>query len=90
MPYKIPQKLLDKHPNLTKKEIKIIAGMILTNRADKLRRAYIVDFYVTYIGRFRTHGLKKVRRYNKNKLKDKKRKRVKQIEKQFKKENLLW
>ena len=86
----IPQKLLDKHPDLTKKEIEIIAKMILSSRADKIRRAYILSFYVTFLGRFRTHLSKKVRRYNKNKIRDKKRKRVKQIEKLMSKENLLF
>lgn len=86
----IPQKLLDKHPDLTKKEIEIIAKMILSSRADKIRRAYILSFYVTFLGRFRTHLSKKVRRYNKNKIRDKKRKRELQLIKQTSKEYLLW
>jgi len=86
----IPQKLLDKHPDLTKKEIKIIANMILASRADKIRRAYIVRFTVTYLGTFRSHLAKKVRRYNKNKISDKKRKRVLQKEKLMSKDKLLW
>ena len=86
----IPQKLLDKHPDLTKKEIKIIANMILASRADKIRRAYILSFYVTFLGRFRTHLSKKVRRYNKNKISDKKRKRILQKEKLMSKEKLLF
>lgn len=86
----IPQKLLDKHPDLTKKEIKTIANMILASRADKIRRAYILSFNVTFLGRFRTRMSKKVRRYNKNKKKDRDRKRVLQLEKSMKKENILW
>ena len=86
----IPQKLLDKHPTLTKKEIKIIANMILASRADKIRRAYIVDFRVTYLGVFRSHKNKKVRRYNKNKVKDRIRKRKLRDIKEQTKEYLLF
>lgn len=86
----IPQKLLDKHPDLTKKEIKTIANMILASRADKIRRAYILSFSVTFLGRFRTRLSKKVRRYNKNKKKDRNRKRELQQEKLMTKESLLF
>lgn len=86
----IPKKLLDRYPDLTKKEIKIIANMILASRADKIRRAYILSFNVTFLGRFRTRMSKKVRRYNKNKKKDRDRKRVLQLEKSLSKENLLF
>lgn len=86
----LPQKLLDKHPDLTKKEIKTISNMILASRADKIRRAYILSFSVTYLGRFRTRMSKKVRRYNKNKKKDRDRKRELQLKKSMKKENILW
>lgn len=64
--------------------------MILASRADKIRRAYILSFSVTYLGRFRTRLSKKVRRYNKNKKKDKKRKRILQQEKLMTKESLLF
>lgn len=86
----IPQKLSNKHPDLTKKEIKMIVSMILSSRADKIRRGYILDFTVTYLGRFRTHKSKKVKRYNKNKIKDKKRKRIAALKKEFEVKNLLW
>ena len=86
----ILQKLLDKHPDLNKKEIKIIANMILASRADKLRRAYIVNFYLTFVGKFRTHASKKNRRYNKNKVKDRIRKRKLRDIKEQSKEYLLF
>jgi len=86
----IPQKLLDKHPDLTKKEIRMIASMILASRADKIRRAYILNFTVLGLGNFRSHASKKVRRYNKNKIKDRKRKRELQSIKENSKIYLLW
>jgi len=86
----IPQKLLDLHPDLTKKEIKMIASMILASRADKIRRAYILDFTVMCLGRFRTHRAKKVKRYKKNKVKDKKRKKQQQLIKESTINYLLW
>lgn len=83
-------KLLAKHPDLTKKEIKIITSMILAARASKLKGAYIVKFTVPYLGVFRSHGSKKVRRYNKNKVRDRKRKKVELLKKSLTKEKLLW
>lgn len=86
----IPQKLLDKHPELTKKEIRMVASMILASRADKIRRAYILNFTILGLGKTRTHLAKKVRRYNKNKKKDRIRKRELQLIKETKTEYLLW
>ena len=86
----IPQALLDRHPDLTKKEIRAIAKMILNSRANKLRMAYIVDFKVEFLGRFKSHGNKTVRRRKKALTADRKRKRIKQLIKQESKENLLW
>jgi hypothetical protein len=85
-----PQQLLDKHPDLTKKEIRAIAKIILNSRANKLRMAYIVDFRVPFLGRFRSHGNKTVRRKTKALAADRKRKKELTIKKQNTKEYLLW
>ncbi len=87
---KLSQKLLDRHPDLTKLEIGIIVKMILASRADKIRRAYILKFTVMFLGQFRSHGSKKVKRYNRNKLKDRIRKRELQNIKENSREYLLW
>ncbi len=86
----INERILKKHPDLTKKEIKSIVSGVLSARAQKIRGAYILDFYVPFLGNIRTHRAKKTRRYIKNKVKDKKRKREQKRIKDFKKENLLW
>jgi hypothetical protein len=85
-----PQKLLDKHPDLTKNEIRAIAKIILNSRANRLRMAYIVDITIPYLGRFKSHGNKTVRRRKKTLASDRKRKREKQLIKQTSKEYLLW
>lgn len=87
---KLRKELLDKHPDLTKKDIKLIATVILGVRADKIRRGYILDFFVPSIGQFRTYRTKKVKRYNKNKVKDRKRKREQQFKKEMSKVYLLY
>lgn len=84
------QKLLNKYPDLNAKQIKMIANMVLAARAGKLRGAYIVRFSVPYLGLFRSHASKKVRRYNKNKVKDRKRKKIESKNKSLTKEKLLF
>lgn len=86
----IPQKLLDKHPDLTKNEIKLIARTIIIGRADKIRNAYIVNFTVLGMGKFRSHARKKNRRWKKGLTKDRKRKRELTIKKQMSRESLLF
>jgi hypothetical protein len=90
MRQKIPQKLLDKHPDLTKKEIMAIVRTILIKRSNKVSRAYILDFKVPGLGRFRTHANKVVKRKNKTMSADRKRKRELQKKIELTKERLLW
>jgi len=87
---KFPQKLLDKHPDLTKNQIKAIAKVVLNSRSNRTRVAYILDFTIPYLGRFWTRSNKTVRRKRKALSADRKRKKLIQIEKQMSKEKLLW
>lgn len=86
----LPQELLDKHPDLTWKEIKSIVAEYLKRYGFKVRNSYIVDFTIPQIGRFHSHGNRVVRRVGKYRLADKKRKKEKQRKKEFSKEHLLW
>lgn len=85
-----PQELLDKHPDLTKNEIKAIARLVLSSRANRVSRAYIVDFKIPNLGRFKSHGNKSVRRKKGVLRADKKRKRELQRRKELTKDYLLW
>lgn len=87
---KLSQRLLDKHPELSKREINLIARTIIISRADRLRTSYIVNICVPNLGRFRSHASKKVRRRTKTLSADRKRKRVLQKQKELTKEYLLW
>lgn len=43
----------------------------------KLRTSHIIDFIVPYIGKFKSHGNKKVKRYQSDLKKDREKKRIK-------------
>lgn len=87
---KLPQELLDKHPDLTEKEIRAIVAEVWKRYGFKVRNGYILDFKIPKLGRVKTHGNKFVRRVKKYRLQDKKRKRIKQILKEQTKKHLLW
>ena len=87
---KIPQELLDRHPDLTRREIIALSTLFLSSRNKRVRQGYILDFKIPYLGRFKSHGNKKTRRMKGTIKADRKRKRELAIIKQFKKENLLW
>lgn len=84
---KIPEKLIGRH---SRKELRLVIGMIVRAVNIKLRTSYILDFKVPKLGRFHTRGNKVRRGYNKGLSADRKRKRAKLLEKEFKKESLLW
>ena len=90
MRQKFNTKLLELHPDLTRNEIRAIVKVILNSRANKLRQAYIVDFKIPYLGQFKSHGNKMVRRKTKTLAADRKRKRPLQRKKQLTKEKLLF
>lgn len=85
-----PEELLKRHPDLAKNEIKAIARIFINSKNNRLRNAYIVDFIIPNLGRFKSHGNKVVRRKKKIMLKDKMRKRVAHRKKTLTKEYLLF
>lgn len=87
---RIPEKLLQLHPDLTKNEIRIIIRTILNSKSAKLKSSHIVDFTMPLIGRFKTHGLKKVKRRKADQARDRKKKRIKYNKLLMTKEKLLW
>lgn len=84
---KIPEKLIGGH---SRKELRLVIGMIVRAINIKLRVSHIVNFKVPKLGRFHTHGNKVKRGYKKGLSADRKRKRIKLLEKEFQKDNLLW
>lgn len=86
----LPQELLDLHPDLSWREIKAIAAEYLKRYGFKVRNGYILDFRIAGIGRVKSHGNRVVRRVGKYRMKDRKRKRERQIKKEFSKKHLLW
>jgi hypothetical protein len=86
----LPQELLDRHPDLTEKDIKLIKRMVLDSYSRRVRQANILDVTISHVGNIRTHG-NRVKRYaKKTRATDKKRKREEQKKKSLTKENLLW
>lgn len=87
---KIPAHLLKLNPDLSENEIRTIIKMILNHKTSKLKSSHIVNFKMPLVGRFKTHGNKKVKRYKKELTKDRRKKRIKYRKQQTTKEKLLW
>lgn len=86
----LPQSLLDRHPDLTEKDIKLIRKMILDSYSRRVRQANIIDIVLPHLGRFKTHG-NRIKKYAKKTRKaDKKRKREEQKKKLMTIESLLF
>ena len=86
----IPTKLLLLNPDLNEKELRCIIRVILNSKSMKLRTSHILNFTVPHLGRFKTHGGKKVKRYKKDLVKDRKKKKNKYDKLLMTKERLLW
>ena len=56
----------------------------------KLRTSHIISFIVPKLGKFKSHGNKKVKRYRRDLVKDRKKKKLKYEKKLMTKEKLLW
>lgn len=87
---KIPGKLLLLNPSFTEKELRLIIYSILKAKTKKLLSSHIVDFKIPALGRFKSHGGKKVKRYQKYLRKDRKKKKLKYEKILMSKEKLLW
>lgn len=88
--YKIPKELLDKHPDLTEKDIKLIKRMVLDSYSRRVRQANILDVSLPHIGNIRTHR-NRVKKYaKKTRITDKKRKREEQKKKLLTRKSLLF
>lgn len=87
---KIPPKLLLLHPKFTENELRTIIKTILKSKSMKLRTSHIINFTVPYLGRFKSHGNKKVKRYRRDLTKDRKKKKLLYEQKLNTKEKLLW
>lgn len=77
MHLKVPPKLLLLNPNWNEKELRAVIRVILKSKSMKLRTAQIVDFTVPYLGRFKSHGNKKLKRDKLYREKDRIKKRKK-------------
>jgi len=86
----LPDKLLDKYPRHTSKELRIIPQQILRSRGLKIARGYILYFTVPRLGKFRTHASKVTRRKSGTQKEDRRRKKELTIKKQNTREALLW
>lgn len=83
----IPDKLLKKYPQYTRNELRMIVKVFLNQKSYKLKTGKIVDFTMPYIGRIKSHGLKK----NKGALAaDRKKKKKKYAKSLMTKEKLLF
>lgn len=87
---KIPPKLLLLFPTMTENELRTIIKAVLNRKSMKLRTSHIVSFNVPNLGKFKSHGNKKVKRYRKDLLKDRKKKRIKYDKLLMTKQKLLW
>ena len=63
MQLQIPDTLLKKYPNLSKNELRSIIAMVLRYKSYKLKTSILVDFKVPHLGRIKTHGNKKNKKY---------------------------
>ena len=88
--YKLPKELLDRHPDLTEKDIKLIKRMVLDSYSRRVRQANILDVTIAHVGNIRTHR-NRVKKYaKKTRMTDKKRKREEQKKKLLTRNSLLW
>ena len=86
----LPQELLDRHPDLTEKDIKLIKRMVLDSYSRRVRQANIIDITIAHLGRWKTHG-NRVKKYAKKTRKnDVKRKREEQKKKLMTVKSLLF
>jgi hypothetical protein len=74
---KIPPKLLLLNPLLSENELRTIIRSVLKRKDMKLRTSHLMDFNVPYIGKFKSHGNKKVKRYKSDLIKDREKKKKK-------------
>jgi hypothetical protein len=74
---KIPPKLLLLNPTLSENELRTIIRTILKRKDMKLRTSHLMNFNVPYIGKFKSHGNKKTKRYQSDLIKDREKKRKK-------------
>jgi hypothetical protein len=78
------------HPGYTKQELRAIIRVVLNHKTSKLKSSHIVNFTVPYLGRIKSHGNKKVKRYRKYLVKDRRKKKALYTKSLFTKEKLLW
>lgn len=78
------------NPDLSYKEIQTIIRTVINHKTSKLKASHIVNFYIPHIGRVKSHGNKKVRRYRPYLAKDKKKKKKVYQKLLLTKEKLLW
>lgn len=74
---KVPPKLLLLFPTLSENELRTMIRTVLKRKDMKLRTSHIVDFNVPYLGKFKSHGNKKVKRYQRQLIKDREKKKNK-------------
>jgi type III secretory pathway component EscR len=86
----IPYSLRVKHPNLSLREIRLIVRTFLKAKTYKVKDSHIIDFTIPYIGRVKSHGNKKVKRYRKTLIKDRRRKKKEYRKKILTPENVLF
>ena len=86
----ISDKVMALNPEFTKKELRSIIRIVLNHKTSKLKSSHIVNFVIPHLGRIKSHGNKKVKRYRRYLVKDRRKKKKKYNESLFTKEKLLW
>lgn len=86
----IPKEVLMLNPRFTSAQIREVFNTLLKSKSTRLKSAQVFDFKIPGIGRFSSHGNKKVKGYNKAKARDRKRKRLQLREIKMSKESVLW
>lgn len=59
----IPDSLLAKYPEFTRNELRMIVRTILRYKNGKLRTDNVVNFTIPYLGKVKSHGNKKPKKY---------------------------
>lgn len=87
MQLEISDKLLKKHPYLTKNEIRTIIKTIWNHKSIKLKSGHVVNFTMPHFGNIKSHGNKKKKKYL---ALDRRHKRKQYLKKSMTKEKLLF
>jgi hypothetical protein len=77
-------------PGWTKAQIRAVIRIILNHKTSKLKSSHIVNFTIPHLGKVKSHGNKKVKRYKPTLIADKKKKKQAYRKKLLSKNYLLW